>query len=264
MLKYLSIVSALVLMVCLNNSLAASPSGNDQLIAQQEEQKKEASDDLDDLIDLEEEEPRAIDDPIASWNHAMFEFNDKLYFYVLKPVGQVWKVIPTPFRQALKNAYYNIRIPIRFFNSLLQGKGQKAKTEALSFLINSTLGIGGLVDPAKKILGSKPSEEDFGQTLGVWDIDHGIYLVWPFFGPSTVRDSFGWAGDLALDPLFWFPYILSGYDLWPQTIAVRAGEIVNDVSFRIGDYESLKEAAIDPYEALKDAYLQYRKKKLED
>ena len=78
MLKYLSIVSALLLMVCLNNSLAASPSGNDQLIAQQDKQEKEASDDLSDLMDPEEEEPIAVKDPIASWNRGVFQFNDKL------------------------------------------------------------------------------------------------------------------------------------------------------------------------------------------
>lgn len=264
MLKYLSIVSALVLFVCVNHSPAGSSSENDRLIAQQEVQKKKTSDNPVDLKNLEDGEPIAIDDPIASWNRLVFGFNDFLYFYALKPVGQVWKVIPTPFRQALKNAYYNIRIPIRLFNSLLQGNGQKAKTEALSFLINSTLGIGGLGDPAKKILGSKPSDEDFGQTLGAWKVNQGIYLVWPFFGPSTVRDSFGWAGDLAVDPLFYFTYIIAGYKLWPHTIAVWSGEAANDVSFRIGDYEALKEAAIDPYEALKDAYLQYRKKKLDE
>ena len=263
MLKYLSIVSALVLTVCLNNSLAASPSSNDQLIAQQEEQKKETSDDLDDSMDSEEEEPIAIKDPIASWNRAMFEFNDKLYFYFLKPAARAWKgIIPLPFRQAIKNAFINIRLPIRFVNSLFQGKGKRAGDEALRFLINTTAGIGGLGDPAKD-LGISPSEEDFGQTLAVWGAGNGSYLVWPFIGPSTVRDSFGLAGDLALDPLSYFTILFGGLGL-EVTIPLRIGQTVNETSFRIGDYESLKEAAIDPYEALKDAYLQYRRKKVEE
>ena len=263
MLKYLSIVSALVLMVCLNNSLAASPSGNDQLIAQQEEQKKEASDDLSDLMDLEEEEPIAIKDPIASWNRAMFQFNDKLYYYLLEPAARAWQgIIPIEFRQAIKRAFINIRFPIRFFNCLFQGKGKGAGDETLRFLINTTVGVAGLGDPAKK-MGINPSEEDFGQTLAVWGAGNGSYLVWPLIGPSTVRDSFGLAGDLALDPLSYFTILFSGLG-FEVTIPLRIGQTVNEASFRIGDYEALKEAAIDPYEAFKDAYLQYRKKKVEE
>ena len=262
MLKYLSIVSALVLMVCLNNSLAASPSGNDQLIAQQEEQKKE-SDDLNELMDLEEDEPIAIKDPIASWNRGVFEFNDKMYFYLLRPAARAWQgIIPVEFRQFIKNAFINIRFPIRFFNNLFQGKGKEVGDETLRFLINTTIGIGGLGDPAKK-MGILPSEEDFGQTLAVWGIGTGSYLVWPFIGPSNVRDSFGIVGDLALDPLSYFTILFGGLG-FEVTIPLRIGQTVNEASFRIGDYEALKEAAIDPYEAFKDAYLQYRIKKIEE
>ena len=114
-MKYLSIVSALVLMVCLSHSQAASLSGNDQRVAQQEVQKKE-SDDLDNLMDLDDKEPIAINDPIASWNRAMFELNDILYFYGLKPLARVWRAaIPIPFRAAIRNAFINIRFPIRRF-----------------------------------------------------------------------------------------------------------------------------------------------------
>jgi len=262
-LKYLSIVSALVLMVCINNSLAASPSSNDQLIAQQKEQKTEASDDLTDLMDSEEEEPIAIKDPIASWNRAMFEFNDKLYFYLLKPAARAWQgIIPVEFRQGIKNGFINIRFPIRFFNCLFQGKGKEAGDETMRFLINTTLGVAGLGDPAKK-MGFNPAEEDFGQTLAVWGAGNGSYLVWPLLGPSTVRESFGLAGDLALDPLSYFTILFGGLG-FEVTIPLRIGQTVNEASFRIGDYEALKEAAVDPYEALKDAYLQYRKKKAEE
>ena len=112
-------------------------------------------------------------------------------------------------------------------------------------------------------MGILPSEEDFGQTLAVWGAGNGSYLVWPLIGPSTVRDSFGLAGDLALDPLSYFTILFSGLDL-RVTIPLRIGQIVNEASFRIGDYEALKEAAIDPYKAFKNAYLQYRKKKIEE
>jgi phospholipid-binding lipoprotein MlaA len=263
MLKYLSIVSALLLMVCLNNSLAASPSGNDQLIAQQDKQEKEASDDLSDLMDPKEEESIAVKDPIASWNRGVFQFNDKLYYYLLEPTARAWQgIIPIEFRQAIKRAFINIRFFSRFFNCLFQGKGKGAGDETMRFLINTTIGVAGLGDPAKK-WGFNPAEEDFGQTLAVWGAGNGSYLVWPFLGPSTVRDSFGFAGDLALDPLSYFTILFGGLPL-KVTVPLRIGQVVNEASFRIGDYEALKEAAIDPYDAFKDAYLQYRKKKIEE
>jgi phospholipid-binding lipoprotein MlaA len=263
MLKYLSIVSALVLMVCATHSLAASSSSRDHLIAQQKEQKEEASDDLSDLMDADDEEPIAVEDPIASWNRAMFQFNDKLYFYLLKPVAQVWQgFVGAELRYCIKRAFDNIRFPIRFFNCLLQGKGKAAGDETIRFLINTTIGVAGLGDPAKE-WGFDPPKEDFGQTLAVWGAGNGSYLVWPFIGPSTVRDSFGLAGDLALDPLSYFTILFSGLG-FEVTIPLRIGQTVNEASLRIGDYEALKEAAIDPYEAFKNAYIQYRRKKIKE
>ena len=267
MLKYLSIVSALVLMVCATQSLAASSLSRDLLIAQQKEQKTEesteASDDLSDLMDADESEPIAVDDPIASWNRGVFQFNDKMYFYVLKPAAEIWKVfVHVEIRKAIKRAFTNIRFPIRFFNCLLQGKGKAAGDETMRFLINTTIGIAGLGDPAKK-WGYDPPKEDFGQTLAVWGAGNGSYLVWPFLGPSTTRDSFGFVGDILLDPLSYFTILFGGLPL-EVTIPLRIGQVTNETSLRIGDYEALKEAAIDPYEAFKNAYIQYRRKKIEE
>ena len=262
MLKYLSIVSALVFVVCVNNSAAASSSNHDLLIAQQEKQSKEDSDDLSELMDSEDAEPTLVKDPMASWNRAMFEFNDKMYFYLLKPLALVWRdVVDAELRGAIKRAFNNIKFPIRFFNCLFQGKGKAAGDETMRFLINTTAGIAGLGDPAKD-WGFNPPEEDFGQTLAVWGAGNGAYLVWPFLGPSTVRDSFGFVGDLALDPLSYFTILFGGLPL-EVTVPLRVGQIVNETSLRIGDYEALKEAAIDPYEAFKNAYIQYRRKKIE-
>ena len=130
----------------------------------------------------------------------------------------------------------------------------------MRFLINTTIGVVGLGDPAKE-WGFNPPEEDFGQTLAVWGAGNGAYLVWPFLGPSTVRDSFGFVGDLALDPLSYFTILFGGLPL-EVTVPLRVGQYVNETSLRIGDYEALKEAAIDPYEAFKNAYIQYRRKKI--
>jgi len=100
----------------------------------------------------------------------------------------------------------------------------------------------------------QPSPEDLGQTFAVWGFDNGAYLMLPFLGPSSMRDTLGKAGDLVLDPLWWLPV-----DFW-VSMGIRAGETVNDTSLRIGDYEALKEAALDPYIMIRNAYVQNRNK----
>jgi phospholipid-binding lipoprotein MlaA len=99
-----------------------------------------------------------------------------------------------------------------------------------------------------------PSKEDLGQTFAVWGIGNGAYLTLPFLGPSSLRDGLGLVGDIFLDPLFWVDM-----DLWTR-VALRGGEAVNDTSLRIGQYEALKEAAIDPYVMIRNAYVQNRNK----
>ncbi|GAJ08020.1 unnamed protein product, partial [marine sediment metagenome] len=119
------------------------------------------------------------------------------------------------------------------------------------------VGVLGFGDPAERWDELNTSEEDLGQTLGTYGIGHGFYIVWPFLGPSTLRDSIGMIGDSFLDPVSY----VSPTEAY---LEVRATETVNKTSFQIGDYESLKEAAIDPYVALRDAYIQNRKKKVEE
>jgi phospholipid-binding lipoprotein MlaA len=119
------------------------------------------------------------------------------------------------------------------------------------------VGILGFGDPAKKYYSLKPKDEDLGQTFGFYGIGNGFYIVWPFFGPSSMRDSVGMIGDIFLDPIFYVK---------PReaSIGITSYKTVNETSFKIGDYESFKAAAIDPYEALKDAYIQNRKKKINE
>jgi phospholipid-binding lipoprotein MlaA len=103
----------------------------------------------------------------------------------------------------------------------------------------------------------KPRDEDLGQTFATYGIGDGFYIVWPILGPSTLRDSVGMVGDWFLNPVS-YVHPIEAY------LGIRATETVNDTSFRIGDYESLKEAAIDPYVAFRNAYIQYRKRKVEE
>jgi len=213
--------------------------------------------DLDVFSDLEAEEvAEGVADPFEQWNRAMFLFNDKLYFWLLKPVSKGYKaVVPTPVRRGVRNFFHNITAPVRMVSALLQGKGRAASAELTGFLINSTVGVLGFGDPAKRWPELSPSEEDLGQTLATYGIGNGFYIVWPILGPSTLRDSVGMVGDWFLDPVWYVEPFEAYLPLW-------AVDNVNDTSFRIGDYESLKEAAIDPYIAIRNVYIQNRKKKV--
>ncbi len=158
----------------------------------------------------------------------------------------------------MKNFFHNLATPVRLANTLIQGKTEDAGVEFGRFMVNSTWGCFGFWDPAAKILELNPpaDDEDLGQTLGHYGIKDGFYLVLPFMGPSTLRDSFGLVGDMFLSPTY---YIEPSEAAW----GIGAYENINDTSFRIGDYEALKDASVSPYEAFRDAYIQYRQKKVE-
>jgi phospholipid-binding lipoprotein MlaA len=234
-------------------------SGQQAADAQVQPKKQSANDDqnFDYEDDTFKEERIEIADPIEPFNRAMYQFNDKLYFWALKPVAQGYKVVvPEPARISVKNFFFNLGFPARFLSCLLQADFSGAASEFGRFGINTIWGIGGLLDPSSnEELNLQKQETDLGQTLGVYGIGHGFYIVWPVFGPSSPRDTVNIAGDYFLYPPW---YIQPFY----ASTGVSAYEIVNITSLRIGDYESLKEAAIDPYVAVRDAYIQYRLKKV--
>lgn len=204
-------------------------------------------------------ETATIPDPLESFNRVMFGFNDKLYFWALKPVAQGYKkIVPEAPRIGVKNFFANLKFPIRFVSSLLQADFSGAATEVGRFAVNTIWGVGGLLDPASsKKLGIPKKDADLGQTLGVYGLGQGFYIVWPILGPASARDSIGIAGNYFLYPV---SYITPWYD----RLAVGVYEEVNATSLRIGDYESFKAAAIDPYVSMRDAYSQYRRKKVEE
>jgi len=215
-----------------------------------------------DAADAEEdfagENPGYVADPIEPFNRAMFHFNDKLYFWVLKPVAKGYRtVFPRVIRTGIQNFFTNLTMPIRLVGCLLQGKGNAAGFEFSRFLVNTTVGVLGFGNPAKDFPELNPHEEDFGQTLGSYGIGNGFYIVWPFIGPSTLRDSIGNLGDFFLNPVS-YVQPLEVY------LGVRSVDAVNETSFRIGDYEAVKEAAFSPYEAFRNAYIQHRKKKIRE
>jgi phospholipid-binding lipoprotein MlaA len=186
-----------------------------------------------------------ISDPIEGFNRPMFVFNDKLYYWVAKPVAQAWGYIPEPGRVGVRNFFNNLSWPLRFFNCLFQAKLIGAGTEFSRFFINTTLSVG-FFDPANKWLDLPYYEEDFGQTLGVWGLGHGFFLTIPFVGPVSLRDGLAKIMDAALDPVTFIPY---------------GGGIINTInerSLRMGEYEAIRETSLDPYIGIRDAYIQYR------
>lgn len=213
-------------------------------------------------LEKEDDEPfdtpiETVPDPLEPLNRAFFEFNDRFYFWVLKPVATGYKtVVPEEIRICTRNFFTNLAYPVRLVNNLLQGKFFGAFEETCGFFVNSTVGLGGLADVAKAI-DLKTHDEDLGQTLAVYGAGPAFYIHWPFLGPSSLRDTFGKAGDIFLDPLTY----LGDYWYAPWS---RGLNVVNDTSFRIGDYESLRRAALDPYIALRDAWYQNRLSKIRE
>jgi len=224
---------------------------------------QEFSDDEPDFLTEETEEAKkeeiiSVADPLYYWNWSIFHFNDKLYFWFLKPVSEAYRtVVPRQVRSGLHNFFYNIEMPVRFVNCILQGKFETAGDEFASFIVNSTEGILGFDDPAKNYPELNQGVEDFGQTLGSYRIGNGIYIIWPLLGPSTLRDTIGMAGDSFLKPVSYVePLELS--------MGVTGLRTINATSFKIGDYETFKKAALEPYEGLRNAYIQNRQKKIRE
>jgi len=217
-----------------------------------------ADEDFDLLEEELDEQVVEVADPLEPWNRLMFGVNDVLYFWVVKPVVGTYKaVVPEPARTGVRNFFHNLTTPVRYVNCLLQGKGDSADTELRRFLVNTTEGILGFGDPARDKYELQPVQEDLGQTLAVHGMDDGFYIVWPFFGPSNVRDSLGMVGDAFLNPV---RYV----EPTETSIYISAGRGINEASFHIGEYEDFKAAALEPYIAMREAYIQYRNKKIQE
>ncbi|MDI9570488.1 MAG: VacJ family lipoprotein [Pseudomonadota bacterium] len=199
------------------------------------------------------EEALTIADPWEPFNRAMYRFNDRLYFWVLKPAARGYaKALPEGVRIGIRNVFVNIAFPVRFVNCLLQLDLSCAAVETGRFVINSVWGLGGLFDVASDEAINLPRQRrDLGQTLGIHGIGPGFFINWPIIGPSSPRDTIGLMGDILMDPLAWVPP-------WYAATGIAAGYRLNETSLNIGDYEALKEAAIDPYVAIRDAYVQHR------
>ena len=210
-------------------------------------------------------------DPWEPVNANIFEFNLKVDRYVLKPVAKGYDfILPNPVQVGISNIFSNLRFAPRFLNNVFQGKLKGASIEVGRFLINSTVGLAGFFDLAKKIDLVTP-EEDFGQTLGFYGVKPGPYLVLPLLQPFTVRDFAGYVGDVFLNPINWLVLPIIEVDDVPSVIAHknrtttsiiqiggRVGEIVNERSRNLEKFQGVEEATLDLYTAVRNAYLQKR------
>lgn len=192
-------------------------------------------------------------DPWEGFNENMFTFNrEVLDRYLLKPAATAWDfLLPDLVQKSVQNFFDNLSVVRRVVNNALQGKVTGTATELARFSINSTIGVGGLFDIAKVGFGIEQSDEDTGQTLGVWGAGPGPYLVLPFLPPLTVRDGIGYAVDLAMTPYMYFIP-------WYASIGGTATNVVNERSLNLDRFERVAETTVDLYSAVRNAYLQRR------
>lgn len=196
--------------------------------------------------------PSPEHDPFESYNRAMFSFNDSLDENVMKPVAKAYKdYVPSPVQSGVSNFFGNLGDILVVLNDLLQGKFSQARDDTLRVFVNSVFGLLGLFDVASHMELPK-HHEDFGQTLGVWGVSDGPYLVLPFLGPSSVRDTAGLLVDSTADPV----YQIKDNEEQLSAIALKA---VDTRAELLGASKVLDQAAFDRYAFLRDAYLQRRR-----
>lgn len=192
-------------------------------------------------------------DPWEPFNETMFSFNRNVVDrFLLRPVAVVWDaLLPNPVQRSVKNALDNLAVVRRLVNNLLQLKIDGAGREVARFTINSTIGVAGLFDVAKDGFGIQQSDEDTGQTFGVYGVGPGPYLILPFLPPMTVRDGIGLAADGAMNPLNYFIPLAA-------SVGISGTHAVNERSLNLERFERVEETVVDLYSAVRNAYLQRR------
>jgi len=216
--------------------------------------------------ELGNEPAQKVNDPFKRLNHTTFKLNDSLTIHAVKPIAHGYEhIVPPKVRTSLSNFFDNVDFPIRFGNDVLQGRLVRSGQEIGKFVVNSTVGVGGLFRVSDHVssLANVPAE-DFGLTLARWGLPPGPYLVIPLLGPSTFRDITGYAGDFCLNPLNWY-LIFSNYGLISNVVgySVSASRFVVRSPGSVRTYEQMKEAAVDPYTAVRQAYLSHREAQLQ-
>ncbi len=209
-----------------------------------------------DLWDLDEQ-PIAIEDPMESLNRSIYQFNTTFDDYLLEPTTRGYdKVTPQPVKKGISNFFSNLSYPVVVVNDLLQGKFLQGGSDFARVVVNSTVGVLGIFDVASH-LDMPKHNEDFGQTLATWGVSDGPYVMLPFLGPSSVRDSGGLVVDFFVDPL---------YTIEDNGVrnALVAGKAVDTRYKFFDESQLLDEIAIDPYAFLRSSYSQNREMQIKE
>ncbi len=191
-----------------------------------------------------------VSDPWEGANRNLYAVHDAIDQAVLEPVARGYRAItPRIFRTGVSNVLRNLRAPMTFANDVLQGEAERAGVTAARFGLNTTLGLGGLMDPATG-LGFELHDEDFGQTLGAWGVEAGPYVFVPLLGPTTVRDAAGRIVDIAFDPLSW-----ADFENANTARGVRSGATaLSSRESLIESVEDLRANSLDPYVSVRTTY----------
>ena len=210
----------------------------------------------------EEESDVQISDPWEPFNQKMFTFNLKVDEYALRPVAKAYDaILPDAAQRGVGRFFRNLGVVERFANNLFQGKFPRAGQEVGRFLVNTTMGCAGFLDVADSVFGWQEHPEDFGQTLAVYGVDNGPYLVLPFLGPSTVRDVTGAAVDGALNPM---NYFLSTLQVFAIKGGIQVASVVNFRSMNLDLFENIQSSSVDMYGAVQDGYVQRREQLIKE
>lgn len=206
------------------------------------------ADDPDAVADFKE-----ANDPLEPTNRVFYKVNTALDSYAIKPAAQAYTwAVPKPAREGVHNVLSNLGAPQVLLNDVAQGNGRRAAATFWRFTVNSTIGIGGLLDIARWA-GLPPHDADWGTTFAVWGVPEGPYLFLPFLGPSSPRGLAGFAGDQLSDPFTWTP---SGTGLQTLSTAKFGLSILDTRSSVLSDLDRIQKSALDPYATIRSLYRQ--------
>ena len=208
--------------------------------------------------------PESVNDCFEKVNRGIFAFNQALDKTIFEPVARGYRYIPSPIRGGTSNALTNLSNLITVPNNLLQGDIKTAGVNAVRFVVNTTIGILGIFDPAAALGFKKEEKEDYGQTLGRWGVGPGCYVVLPIFGPSTARDAVGTVANfVGGDP--WFNVTVINDTTYFNEADYYGTRVTSGIDFRaknIDSFDSLEKNSIDFYASIRSLYLQDRQQKI--
>ncbi|WP_346664532.1 VacJ family lipoprotein [uncultured Mailhella sp.] len=239
-----------------------APAASQQVAVESVAQSADAGEDfggLDDYDDYSTEDLAAQDDPLEGWNRFWFHVNDWFLEYIVKPLHKGYAfIVPEPIRNGVSNFAHNVAFPVRMLNSLLQGEFAQAGVEFDRSVVNFmvSLGFADVASQSKPLYPYHPETENFDYTLGVWGVPDGPYFIIPFLGPSTVRGAVGETGDAFMKPQY---YALD----WEVSTASSVYLAFNGADALYKPYDQITESALEPYVALRNAYLNMRKNRLQ-